>query len=76
MENDMPLEEQDRPLNEVANRLFDEAVRQYGATAMWYMRPKPTLRGAEGVARALEDNGDLAATRLAAELRRACRDAT
>lgn len=43
---------------------------------MWYMRPKPTLRGAEGVARALEDNGDLAAAKLAAELRRACRDAT
>lgn len=72
----MPDEEQDRPLNEAANRLFDEAVRRYGVTTMWYMRPKPTLHGAEGVARALEDNGDLAAAKLAAELRRACRDAT
>ena len=63
-------------LTKLQNRLFDEAVRKYGATAMWYMRPEPTLHGAEGVARALEDNGDLVAAKLAAELRRACRDAT
>ena len=72
----MPDKKQERPLNEVANRLFDEAVRKYGITAMWYMKPTPTIHGTEGVARTLEDNGDLAAAKLAAELRRACRDAT
>lgn len=65
----------DRPLSKTAKLLFDEAVGKYRASTMWYMRPTATRRGAEAVARALEKYGDLAAAKLAARLRRACRDA-
>lgn len=71
MSNDDP----DRPLSDTAKLLFDEAVGKYHASTMWYMRPTATRSGAEAVARALEQYGDLAAARLTARLRRACRDA-
>lgn len=74
-EDILPADEPDRPLSATAKLLFDEAVGKYRASTMWYMRPKATRNGAEAVARALEKYGDLAAAKLAARLRRACRDA-
>lgn len=76
MADDMSADDPDRPLSATAKLLFDEAVEKYRASTMWYMRPIATRSGAEAVTRALEKYGDLAASKLAAKLRRAYQDAT
>jgi hypothetical protein len=49
--------------------LLDVAIRTHGATLLWNMRPRRTRAGAASLARALETRGDLAAARLAQEIR-------
>jgi hypothetical protein len=56
-------------LPEETCRLFDQAVETYRATALWNMRPARTRSGVMSLARALEKRGDMAAARLAHELR-------
>jgi hypothetical protein len=58
-----------------ASRLFDEAVRRYGASTLWNMNPTKTVGGVNSLARALEKRGDFAAAGLARELRMSVTDA-
>lgn len=55
--------------------LYRRAFAEFGAMALWSMRPvpQPTAGDALVVARALRQHGNLAARRLAEQIENACR---
>jgi hypothetical protein len=59
------------------NDLYRRAFREFGAMALWNVKqlPLPTSAHALIVARALRQQGDLRARRLAEEIEAACRAA-
>lgn len=70
-----PSHHSQHSLPDDASRLFDEAVKRYGASTLWNMSPRKTVGGVKALARALEKRGDLAAAALARELRTSVTDA-
>jgi hypothetical protein len=58
-------------------RLYRQAFAEYGAIALWSMRPveHPTPRDALAITNALRVEGDLGARKLAFEIERLCRAA-
>ncbi|MCL4715819.1 MAG: hypothetical protein KJZ75_13000 [Hyphomonadaceae bacterium] len=57
--------------------LYRRAFREFGAMALWSLRPvaQPVAGDALVVARALRQNGNMAARRLAEQIEAACRAA-
>ncbi|MBW3243252.1 hypothetical protein KUV57_11145 [Epibacterium sp. DP7N7-1] len=50
--------------------LLAKALKEYGSTVFWNMKPSETLDGVASASRALRKRGDLAASRLAAQMMR------
>jgi hypothetical protein len=48
--------------------LLNKALKDYGATVFWNMKPSQTLNGVAAASRALRKRGDLAASRLAMQM--------
>jgi hypothetical protein len=66
----------DRPLAEI-ERLYRQAFAEYGAVALWNMRPveHPTPGAALAITGALRTYGSMPGRRLAEEIERLCRAA-
>lgn len=69
------MTEQDHLLSPKARALLERALREYGPTVFWNMKPSMTSNGLQAAARALRKRGNLAASRLAGEMTDALIDA-
>lgn len=69
------MTEQDQHLKPEARVLLERALREYGPTVFWNMKPSMTSNGLQAAARALRKRGNLAASRLAGEMTDALIDA-
>lgn len=67
-EEGLAMTEQDQHLKPEARVLLERALREYGATVFWNMKPSMTCNGLQAAARALRKRGNLAASLLAAEM--------
>lgn len=63
-----PITKEIQNLTPETKALLARALNEYGATVFWNMKPSETMDGVTAASRALRKRGDLAASRLAAQM--------